>query len=446
MGRSRVLFPFSDFFRLSALSRRMGGAATRLAGIVSVRPWAGEMRPAVRQPDVRQPTVRRLLLKGFRSIPAACIEFDNPTIFVGRNGSGKSSLVSAFSFLADAMRMPLQTAFDRIGGVAAVRNRSSGRGRPPNLAMRIELGGKPRASYTFEITARGAEGFSVVREQCTFSTGKERYWFDRSRDCFDSNVSGLNPPIDAASLALPLVGGAKAFNRLWRALSSGMRVYAVDSRRLRGMQEPDSGIVLMPDGANAASVLERIRNRAPQDFKQISEYLGAIVPHAKQVSVRRFDRNLALELTQAWGKDGSKRLGFRGSSISDGTLRTIGLLAAVYQRPAPLLIAVEEPEMSIHPGALGVVFDLLLEASERMQVIVTTHSPELLDEKEIRDRNLRMVEWSEGATRITSVSDANRRALEEGLMEAGGLLRTNALEAAQVSGEDVRHDLFDDLR
>ena len=392
-----------------------------------------------------KPAVRRLLLRGFRSIPAACIEFDNPTIFVGRNGSGKSNLVSAFSFLADAMRMPLQTAFDRIGGVAAVRNRSSGKGRPPNLAMRIELGGKLRASYAFEITAREAEGFSVVREQCTFSTGKKRYWFDRSRDCFDSNVSGLNPPIDAASLMLPLVGGAKAFNRLWRALSR-MRVYAVDPRRLRGMQEPDSGIVLLPDGANAASVLERIRSRAPRDFKQISEYLETIVPHAKQVSVRRFDRNLALELTQAWGKDGSKRLDFRGSSISDGTLRMIGLLAAVHQRPAPLLIAVEEPEMNIHPGALGVVFDLLLEASERMQVIVTTHSPELLDEKEIRDRNLRMVEWSEGATGIASISDENRRALEEGLMEAGGLLRTNALEAAPVSGEDVSHDTFEDIR
>ena len=391
-----------------------------------------------------KPVVRRLLLKGFRSIPEACIEFDNPTIFVGRNGSGKSNVVSAFSFLADAMRMPLQTAFDRLGGVASVGNRTS-IGRPPNLAMRIELGGKLRGVYAFEVTMRRAEGFTVVREQCVFTERKERSWFDRARNDFSSNVPGLHPSIDAASLALPLVGGAKAFNRLWRALSR-MRVYAVDPGRLREMQEPDSGIVLLPDGANAASVLERIRSRTPQDIERISEYLEAVVPHAKRVSVRRFDRNLALELTQAWGKDGTKRRGFRGSSISDGTLRMIGLLAAVYQRPAPLLIAVEEPEMSIHPGALGVVFELLLEASERMQVIVTTHSPELLDEKKIRDRHLRMVEWREGATLVTPVSDANRRALEEGLTEAGGLLRTNALEAAQVSGEDVRRDLFDDLR
>ena len=393
-----------------------------------------------------KPAVRRLLLKGFRSIPAACIEFDNPTIFVGRNGAGKSNVVSAFSFLADAMRMPLQTAFDRIGGVAAVRNRSAGGGRPPNLAMRIELGGRPRAVYAFEITARETEGFSVVREQCVFVRNKERSWFDRSGKRFDSNVSGLNPPIDAASLMLPLIGGAAAFNPLWRALSR-MRTYAVEPRKLREMQEPDIGCKLMPDGANAASVLERIKIQAPKDFNHISEYLETIVPHAKQVSVRRFGRNLALELAQEWGKDGSKRLNFGESNISDGTLRTIGLLAAVYQRPAPLLIAVEEPEMNIHPGALGVVFDLLLEASERMQVIVTTHSPDLLDEKEIRDRHLRMVEWSEGATHVTSVSDANRRALKERLTEAGGLLRTNALEAAPISKSSIkRSDLFEDLR
>ena len=391
-----------------------------------------------------RPVVQRLLLKGFRSVPAARIEFDNPTIFVGRNGSGKSNVVSAFSFLADAMVLPLQTAFDRLGGVAAVRNRSSGGGRPPNLAVRIELGGRRRSLYAFEITAHGSDGFSVAREQCILNDGKERSWFDRNPGHFRSNVSGLSPPIDATSLVLPIIGGAKAFNRLWRALSR-MRVYTIEPRKLREMQEPDSGVKLRSDGSNAASVLERIKNRTPKDFNHISEYLEAIVPHVKELSVRRFGSNPALEITQQWGKAGSKRLDFGGSSISDGTLRTIGLLAAVYQQPAPLLIAVEEPEATIHPGALGVVFDLLLEASERMQVIITTHSSDLLDEKQIRGRHLRMVEWSEGATRIASVSDANRRALKERLTEAGGLLRTNALEAARIPEEDVRRGLFEDL-
>ena len=53
-------------------------------------------------------TIKQLVLKRFRSIPSERITFDNPTIFVGRNGSGKSNLVSVFSFLAEAMASPLQ--------------------------------------------------------------------------------------------------------------------------------------------------------------------------------------------------------------------------------------------------------------------------------------------------------------------------------------------------
>ena len=101
-----------------------------------------------------KPFIRQLVLKGFRSIPAARIEFDNPTILVGRNASGKSNIVSAFSFLADAMSLPLSTVFDRAGGFAAVRNRSSGGGRPPDLAMRVDFEGrKKHGFYAFEIRA-----------------------------------------------------------------------------------------------------------------------------------------------------------------------------------------------------------------------------------------------------------------------------------------------------
>ena len=82
-----------------------------------------------------------------------------------------------------------------------------------------------------------------------------------------------------------------------------------------------------------------------------------------------------------------------------------------------------------------------------MQIVVTTHSPEVLDAKWITDRNLRVVSWEEGATRITSVSDASRQALQSHLMGAGELLRSNALHPAPLF-EDVaqrQHDLFEEL-
>jgi predicted ATPase len=397
-----------------------------------------------------EPTITQLVLKRFRSIPSGVVTFDNPTILVGRNGSGKSNLVSAFSFLAEAMASPLQAVFDKAGGISAVRNRSSGQSYPPNLGLRVDLGrmnGKAASgSYAFEVKALKNYGFSVVREQCSVaSEGGDIAWFDRAGTKFRSNVRGVNPALDPASLSLPLVGGEVKFAPVLRALAA-MRVYSIEPGKLREMQEPDSGTSLKADGSNATSVLKEIERQSAGDLKRVSDILETIVPNTTRVQVKKHGKNLSLEFTQEWGA--KKRLRFEGFSMSDGTLRAIGLLAAVFQRPAPSLIAVEEPEATIHPGALESVLDLLRHASKHMQVVITTHSPELLDTKWIADRHLRIVEWTEGATRIAAVSKATRQALQDHLMGAGELLRSNALEPAPLfddSASFVQGNLFEDF-
>jgi predicted ATPase len=120
--------------------------------------------------------------------------------------------------------------------------------------------------------------------------------------------------------------------------------------------------------------------------------------------------------------------------MSDGTLRVLGMLMAVFQKSTPSLIVIEEPEATIHPGALGAILDLIHIASQRMQVVVTTHSPELLDAKWIQDEHLRVVEWSKGASHIVRVSDSVREMLKQHLMGAGELMRSNALQPAASGG------------
>jgi predicted ATPase len=397
-----------------------------------------------------EPKITRLLLKRFRSLPSEQITFDNPTIFVGRNGSGKSNLISAFSFLAEAMASPLQAVFDKAGGISAVRNRSSGKSYPPNLGMRVNFGRLSEQAesgfYAFEVKALKNYGFSVVREQCSvLAKGGSRAWFDRAGAKFTSNFGGVNPALDPASLCLPLVGGEAKFAPVVRTLAA-MRVYSIEPSKLREMQDPDSGTSLKSDGGNVTSVLKEIERQSNGDFQRISEILATIVPNTKRVQVVKHGRNLSLQFTQEWGD--SKRLNFEGFSMSDGTLRAIGLLAAVFQRPAPSLIAVEEPEATIHPGALESILDLLRHASKHMQVVITTHSPELLDAKWITDQHLRIVEWTEGATRVAPLSQATRETLHDHLMGAGDLLRSDALEPAPLFDEPAsfaQGDLFEDL-
>jgi predicted ATPase len=132
--------------------------------------------------------------------------------------------------------------------------------------------------------------------------------------------------------------------------------------------------------------------------------------------------------------------------MSDGTLRALGLLAAVYQRQTPTLLAIEEPEATIHPGALGVILDVLRHASERTQVIVTTQRPDLLDADWLEDRHIRIVDWQDGETRVMPPDVGSREALRQHLMPAGELLRSNALQG-MPPGPDAIHGppLFRDI-
>src|SRR5258708_9677615 len=116
-----------------------------------------------------EPAIKQLILKRYRSIRAERIAFDNPTICVGRNGSGKSNVVSVFSFLAEAMAVPLQAVFDRAGGISAVRNRSSENRHPKTFGVRVDFGSMNGRSkdgfYAFEVRALPHYSFAVVREQ-----------------------------------------------------------------------------------------------------------------------------------------------------------------------------------------------------------------------------------------------------------------------------------------
>lgn len=395
------------------------------------------------------PPIKRVIIKRFRSFPSATLDLCNPLFVVGKNGAGKSNLADVFSFVANAMSAPLQSILDGKGGIAAVRNRSSVKSAPPNMGLAFEFGpfnGTEGGRFAFEVKALPNYGYRIVREQCLVRRANgERWWFDRG-DAWKSNADGLTPALEPTALALPLVGGDERFASIFKVLSA-MRVHAIDPAKLREMQDPDSGIVLKADGSNAASVLQELLrgDNASETRAEIYRILESIVPETKSVSPKKHGNKLSLSFQQEWGE--GKKLTFDAFSMSDGTLRCLGLIMAVFQKPAPSLLVIEEPEATIHPGALGALLDLIRKASKGMQVIVTTHSPELLDARWITEENLRIVSWQEGASHLLLPSEATREAMRSHLMGAGELLRSNALHAEELFSDDLLRNgsLFETL-
>ena len=272
------------------------------------------------------------------------------------------------------------------------------------------------ASYAFELRAVKDHGFKVVQEQCVvMRKDGSKDWFRRRGQVFRSSRRSIEPAPTEDALVLPLVGGHRRFRTVHRCLAE-MAVYRIDPAVLREMQDPDGGTRLHPDGRNAASVLREIWSRREEDGERICEILASIVPHTVEVNPKRRGNKLALEFLQDWERSEPVRLEAFG--MSDGTLRASGLLVAVFQRPAPFVLVIEEPEATMHPGALGAVLDLLRHAGRSTHVIVTTHSPGALDAKWIRNKHLRVVTWEAGG--FASGPDLDRDAGDVAQAACGG--------------------------
>jgi predicted ATPase len=406
--------------------------------------------------------LKSVVLKRFHSVLSQRLDLSNPTFLVGCNGSGKSNLVDAFAFLSEATEFPLQTVIDRRGGIHSLITRRPGeRLRPrlghwflvsdegelaPTFGMRVDFqgladfqGDNQSGHFAFEAQMLSRYSYKVVREQCAVHGTDALQWYDRREDSFETNIEFLknfNPTIVSASgLFLQLFAGFFPFSSVQQFLRA-MGVYSIEPGKLRNMQDPDIGTTLRPDGRNATSVLTEIIGDSRENAVRISEILASIAPGMKRVYPVRQGKQLSLKFVQEWGE--GKRLDFDAFSMSDGLLRALGLVLAVYQPNKPSVIVIEEPEASIHPGALGVILDLLRHASRRMQVVITTHSPDVLDAKWVREEMLRMVTLDNGVTRVGGLSEFSSKALREHLMGAGELLRSNSLEPDPAS-------LFDKL-
>lgn len=210
-----------------------------------------------------------------------------------------------------------------------------------------------------------------------------------------------------------------------------MGFYNLNPDRIRDLQPPDPGELLARDGSNIASVIGALARRDSEAKQRIEEYLSKVAPGVHSVDVKVIGPKETLEFRQdVTGANAPWR--FLAANMSDGTLRALGVLVALFQSrngtsaQAPL-VGIEEPEVALHPAAAGILLDGLLEASRRTQVIITSHSPDLLDDEKIDTDSIFAVDSMGGATRIAPLDEAGRSALRDRLYTAGELLRLNQM-------------------
>jgi predicted ATPase len=157
---------------------------------------------------------------------------------------------------------------------------------------------------------------------------------------------------------------------------------------------------LNEDGSNTAAVLHIIRSEYFDAFKQIEDYLKKAVPGLEELRTEISEG--AFGNTHIAIKEKGSNISIPAWNMSDGTLRFITLLTILLNpKPAPL-ICIEEPENHLHPGLMELLAHILKQASKKTQVLVTTHSPFLLNY--LKPDNVVIITEKDGQTNVKEMS------------------------------------------
>ena len=318
-------------------------------------------------------------------------------------------------------------------------------GRPKHFSIRLDftLSEGSTGHYAFRIGDFSRGRYKVQTEECvlrsTQQPTQENYFYVKNGTVTKTNME-VTPAATKDRLYLVNASGLKEFRPVYEAFSQ-MGFYSLNLDKIKDLQAPDPGDLFTRDGSNLASVFKQL---APSAKEHVREYLATVVPSVDKIEARKYGPKEGLVFTQNVTKaEGPQR--FLANNMSDGTLRALGILVALFQEhhdptKRVLLVGIEEPESVLHPAAAGVLLDALRDAADKTQIIITSHSPDLLDDKEFDPESILAVEARDGITVIADIDEAGRSVVRDRLYTTGELLRINQLQPdpASIDTETVR--------
>lgn len=382
--------------------------------------------------------ITRVQIKNFRSLADVDVELNQLNVLVGKNGSGKSNFLDALRFVRDALQLGLDNAITARYGIDSLWRWAVTRKFDLQITITIKTGG-----------FHGEYGFILGRSKGTFHVKSEFSMCQRNNktDSFEvkngqllvdiqSRNSAIIPSqrdsVEKNALALPYLSViSPLFSQLRHELSGSF--YSIFPNTLREPQIPSTNSTLNDNADNLASIIQKIKSQNTW-FEDLRTALSMVTDGIRDINVKAVGKHLTTELLHQDVKVSSRSVKepwFSLAQESDGTLRMLGLLVALYQKDNHNgLIALEEPELALHPGALTVLSEVIREASKRRQIIITTQSPDLISRFEAEE--LRIVERQNGLTSIGLLDETQRAVIEEQLFSAGDLLRIEGLRSKSI--------------
>ena len=358
------------------------------------------------------------------------------SVVIGANGTGKSTLFDAFSFLKDSLVGNVHTAAAKRGGFLELRSRDAE--GPVNIIVHYRGRDDRRLAYGLSVTDQ--DGRSIVRTEIlrhdtegsqpmstnvadqgnsdelpiiNFRRGKGtaiRRSVGHIEFAEEKVVHELDDP---STLAISVLGQLSDFPVVaeFRSMIEGWHISNFHIAEARASAEAGYSEHLSMMGENVAQVAQYLHEQHPKSFRRIIEIMRNRVPGVDAVEAKvTEDGRLVLRF-----QDGNFKDPFIARHVSDGTIKMFAYLVLLHDPKPHPLVAIEEPENQLYPGLLGELAEEFRDYARRGgQAIISTHSRELLNAAELDE-----VFWLEKRDGFSHVHRAKDSELLRNLVEEG---------------------------
>lgn len=374
--------------------------------------------------------ITKIHVQNYKTFNDEIIEFDRFNILIGANAAGKSNTISIFRFINHIIEYGIENAISLSGGIEYVLNSNIGKERPLSISFSYDcldkkwvryIDSKSKQlilvgfDYSVEITAhKRGSGFRITKDSITLkyyqvtdssqddvvNFDTDKYYIEETKktnkkvsvstvnktDYLDSNKlkNGL-----LGDFVLELLRDSKAKNEVLLHyipvfmppafyLNDLIRVYDFDPKLMKKAASLTSISDFEEDGANLANVLQELL-KTKADRNKLVNLLKDCLPFVKSISTEsNFDKSISYKIRESYSK---KEL--YANFLSDGTVSMLAIIIALYFQETMGTIILEEPERNLHPSLMDRVIEMAKETSIDHQILITTHTPELIKHADV---------------------------------------------------------------
>ncbi len=365
-------------------------------------------------------SIKSMTIEGFKSIRKLDkLELHPLTILIGANGCGKSNFLSFFRLLGAIYHQKLRERIAEWGG--ADRLLFMGPQVTNLICASVE---SSDYRYSFALKPTAVNEMIFAEDQLLFMKDQKPSFPFYLGDVAPGSghmESLVRNSMHIQDNLLARIAGARFYH------FSDMGVPAAARRSVTVRHDE----ALSPDGGNIAAFLAMLKDQYLEHYNRIRDTVRTAAPFIDDFLLRPRQVGQDVEVLLEWKQPGSN-YPFHPAQISDGTLRFICLATALLQpglEHCSLLL--DEPELGLHPFAIGVLAGLIKSAAAVRQVFVSTQSPALLDHFDPED--VIVVNRRDGASQFQRL---DRAALQQWLEEytLGELWQKNYVEGGIGNG------------